>query len=159
MDTSQNSFSFLYRAIDPVRQAVLVFAAVVVFNVIASLIRAAGIIDVSLRFHWMIAAAFMLLFAVLNSILSLSTKNMMWYWGRSVYCFIGLAAASGLLAWLFSSLSIGDAGSFRWIYIVLTIGYLVFLSIVSLMRKIVDFAQREEWNQPRLRQRKPGKRG
>ncbi|NUQ24510.1 MAG: hypothetical protein HUU34_11210 [Saprospiraceae bacterium] len=155
MDTSPSSTSLLYRSIDPIRQVLLVFSAVVVFNLVAAFVRATGIMEVSPRFHWTIAAAFMLLFAMLNSVLSLSTKNMKWYWGRSVYCFIGLAAASGLLAWLFSSLSIGEAGSYRWIYIVLTIGYLVFLSIVSLMRGIVDFAQREEWSQPRLRHRKP----
>ena len=50
--------------------------------------------------------------------------------------------------------SMNEAGPYKWIYIVVTIGYLVFLCILSAMRKIVDFAQREEWNQPRLRQKR-----
>ena len=76
------------------------------------------------------------------------------YWGRSIYCYMGLAAVSGLFAYLTSSLSINEAGSYKWIFFVLTIGYLVFLSIMSLMRKVVEFAQKEEWHHPRIRQRK-----
>lgn len=37
---------------------------------------------------------------------------------------------------------------------VVTFGYLVFLSIVGFIKRIVEFAQREEWNQPRPRNRK-----
>ncbi len=99
----------------------------------------------------MIAASFMLLYAVGNSIFSVSSDNMAKYWGQSIYSFMGLAAASGLVAWGLSGLSIGQAGSYRWIYIVVTIGYLVFLSMMGVLRTIVAFAQREEWNQPRKR--------
>ncbi|MBK8705910.1 MAG: hypothetical protein IPN33_21725 [Saprospiraceae bacterium] len=46
MDTSPTSTSLLYRAIDPVRQVLLVFSAVVVFNLVAAFVRATGIMDV-----------------------------------------------------------------------------------------------------------------
>lgn len=146
--------SVFERAYDPLSQALVIFAAVLVMNLGAKLVQLTGLGHFSERFPWMVATAFLLFFAMLNSVFSLSTKSMMRYWGRSVYCFMGLAAASGLLAWLFSSLPIGDAGSYRWIYVVVTVGYLVFLSIVTFMRNIVDFAQREEWNQPRWRSKK-----
>lgn len=146
--------SVFERAYDPLPQALVVFAAVLAVNLGAKLVKLTGLIQVSDRFPWMTATAFLLFFAMLNSIFSLSAKSMMRYWGRSVYCFMGLAVASGMLAWLFSSLSIGDAGSYRWIYVVVTFGYLVFLSIVTFMRNIVDFAQREEWNEPRWRSKK-----
>lgn len=124
----------------------------------AKLIKFSGIIDVPARFPWMTAAVFMLCFAVFNSVFSLSAENMMKYWGRSVYSFMGLAVTSGMLAWLFSSMTISEAGSYRWIFIVVTMSYLVFLSMMAMMRRIVDFAQREEWNHPRIRSRK-GRRG
>jgi hypothetical protein len=76
------------------------------------------------------------------------------YWGRSIYSFAGLAAASGLLAWGLSGLSISEAGSYKWIYFVVTFGYLVFLSMIAFMKQIVEFAQKEEWNKPKLRQKK-----
>ncbi len=146
--------SIFERAYDPVPQAIVTYAAVLVFMLGSKVVGLTGLVHVSERFPWMTATAFLLFFAMLNSIFSLSTKSMMRYWGRSVYCFMGLAAASGLTAWLFSGLSIGEAGSYRWLYVVVTFGYLVFLSIVSFMRNIVDFAQREEWNHPRLRSKK-----
>lgn len=122
----------------------------------AKLVNLSGIVDVPNRFPWMTAAVFMLCYALFNSVFSLSANNMMKYWGRSIYSFMGLAMASGLLAWLFSSMTISEAGSYRWIFIVVTMSYLVFLVMVALMRKIVDFAQREEWNHPRIR-RKSGR--
>ncbi|MGK0452465.1 MAG: hypothetical protein ACJAXE_003142, partial [Neolewinella sp.] len=43
---------------------------------------------------------------------------------------------------------------YKWIYFVVTFGYLVFLSMIAFMKKIVEFAQKEEWNRPKLRQKK-----
>lgn len=88
-----------------------------------------------------------------NSIYSLSAKDTGKYWSRSMIGFAGLAIFSGLLAWLFSQVSIGDARSYKWIYFVLTFGYLVFLSMMAFMKRVVEFAQKEEWNRPRPRKR------
>ena len=146
--------SIFERAYNPVQQALIVFGAVVVVTLLAKFVDLIGLIEVSVKFPWMTASAFMLFFAMFNAIFSLSSDNMMKYWGRSIYCYMGLAAVSGLFAYLTSSLSINEAGSYKWIFFVLTIGYLVFLSIMSLMRKVVEFAQKEEWHHPRIRQRK-----
>ena len=138
---------------NPVYQAIMLLAAVLVFNLGALVFRGAGM-EIEQRFPWTIAASFLLFFSALNAILSIFAKNMDNYWSRSILCFVGLAALSALLAQLFSKLTMNDAGSYKWIYIVVTIGYLVFLLILTAMRKIVDFAQREEWNQPKLRQKR-----
>jgi uncharacterized membrane protein YtjA (UPF0391 family) len=68
-----------------------------------------------------------------------------------VYSFLLLAFTGAVLAYLFSGLAIGEAGSYQWIFIVVTICYLIFLTMVNLMKKIVDFAMKEEWNQPRIK--------
>ncbi|MCB0546593.1 MAG: hypothetical protein KDD19_03340 [Phaeodactylibacter sp.] len=143
--------SIFDKGLNPILQAAITFGGVIVFILLAKLVKLTGLIHVPDRFPWMTAASFLLLFAVFNSVFSLSAENMLKYWGRSVYSYLGLAVASGAVATLFSSLSIDEAGSYRWIYIVLTIGYLVFLAMVASMRQIVDFAQREEWNHPRIR--------
>lgn len=150
----QTPQSFIAKAYNPFLQAAVALGAVLVVILVSKIIKIAGIIEVPTLFPWMTAAVFMLCYAVFNSVFSLSSKDMMKYWGRSIYSFLGLAITSGLLAWAFSSLSIDEAGSYRWIFIVVTFAYLVFLSIMSLMRKIVDFAQKEEWNHPRIRRRK-----
>ena len=152
MNASQNTIQT--KSSDPVWQAAAMLVAGMVVTACAKLLAAAGLLEISERFPWMSAAAFLLMFAVANSLSTLTAESPAKYWGRSIYSFMGLAFLSGLIAWAFSSLSINEAGSFRWIFIVLTIGYLVFLGIVNSIRRIVDFAQKEEWNQPRLRQRK-----
>ena len=40
------------------------------------------------------------------------------------------------------------------ILIVVTFGYLVFLSMIAIMKGVVDFAQKEEWNRPKIKSRK-----
>ncbi len=150
----QSPSNFIAKAYNPFLQAVVTLGAALGVILGAKLINFSGIIEVPARFPWMTAAVFMLCFALFNSLFSLSADNMMRYWGKSVYSFMGLAVASGLIAWLFSSMTIGEAGSYRWIFIVVTMSYLVFLSMVAMMRRIVDFAQREEWNHPRIRSRK-----
>lgn len=154
--STQNE-SLFEKSIDPVLQAAVALVGVVVFTIVAKIIHAIGLMEVPERFPWMSAAAFMLLFAVFNSVFSLSSEDMLKYWGRSVYSFLGLAAAAGGVAYLFSSLSIGQAGSYKWIYVVVSIGYMVFLSMMATMRKVVEFAQKEEWNHPRIRKRKSRK--
>jgi cell division protein FtsW (lipid II flippase) len=151
--TMSNNDTFYTRLQNPVLQAAVVLAAVLLFNVGAIIARAAGL-EVEQRFPWTIAASFMLFFAVGNALISILAPDTEKYWSRSIPAYVAVSIFAGLTAYLFSSLGINEAGPYRWIYIVLTIGYLVFLSIISFMKKIVDFAQREEWNQPRVRRQR-----
>ena len=146
--------SFFAKAYNPVLQAAIILCAALVIMVLSKMIAGLGILYINPVFPWTTAAALMLFFAMFNSIFSLSAANVQQYWSRSIFSFIGLAAANGILAYLFSGVGINDAGSYKWIYVVLTIGYLVFLSMMNLMKLIVEFAQREEWNHPRIRRRK-----
>jgi membrane-bound metal-dependent hydrolase YbcI (DUF457 family) len=148
---SEATDSFYYKAYNPILQAGIVLGAILAVMIGGAFIKSTGLIEVGDRFPWLTAASFMLFFAMFNSIFSLSAKEMNQYWSRSMMSFMGLALASALLAWLFSSISINDAGSYRWIFIVVTIGYLVFMSMMRMMKNIVEFAEREEWNQPRKR--------
>jgi len=60
--------------------------------------------------------------------------------------FLGLAAGAAVIAKTFSSLSLGEAGSMRWIYVVVTIAYLIFMGMMLAMKTIVHFAQNEDEN-------------
>ncbi len=149
-----SSTSILEKNIDPVLQASAVYVAALFLTLLGKFVELIGLIDVTERFPWLCSASFMLLFAIFNSILSLSSKDMNKYWGRSMMCFMGLAVISGLTAYLISGININDAGSYRWIYIVVTVGYLVFMSIMGFMKRIVEFAEKEEWNSPKQRSKK-----
>ncbi len=100
-------------------------------------------------FCWSIGAAFMLFFAMMNSVLSLRADSFMKYWQASMYSYMLLALGTALVAWGLSGIPINDAGSYRWIYMVISIGFIVFLTMVNFMKTIVKFAEKEEWNEPR----------
>ena len=138
---------------DPFIQASIVLGMGLLVMLGAKLVMLLDWLVVSDRFPWLTATSFLLFFALFNSMFSLSSNNMNQYWGRSMIAYVGLLLGSGLLAYLFSSLSINEAGSYRWIMLVLTFGYLVFMSIVRFMKNIVEFAEREEWNSPKQRRR------
>lgn len=141
--------SFFDKAYDPALQAGLVLGMTLGVILIAKLLNAIGITTISQQFPWTVATSFLLFFAIFNSIISLACEDLNKYWGRSMLSFAVLAVLSGGLAWVFSSMSIHDAGTYKWIYFVLGFGYLVFLSILGFMKRIVDFAEREDWEAPR----------
>ncbi len=145
---------FLERAKDPLMQALAVLGFSVIFMAFAKLASLVGAAEFKDYFPWIISASFLLFFTVLNSLFSLSSDDMNRYWIRSIICYLGLAIVSGALAYLASSVSFDDAGTIRWIFYVLTFVYLVFLSILNFMKKIVAFAEREEWTAPKKRNRK-----
>ena len=152
MDNSPNSiYSKTY---DPVLQTSIVFGFSMFVMLISWMVNKLGWAAVSGEFYWSIAATFILFFALFNSIISISAKNLDRYWGRSMLCFAALAIGSGFVAYLLSSLPIGEAGTYKWIYFVLTIGYLVFLSIIGFMKRIVEFAEKEDWQAPKKKKKR-----
>lgn len=146
--------SFLTTAYSPFLQAGVVLAVIFLVMAGGKLVQLTSLVEVGPRFPWLTAASFMLFFALFNSVFSLSADNLNIYWSKSIPSFAVLAICSGLLAWLFSSIPIFEAGSYWWIFIVVSFGYLVFLSLMGMARKIVEFAEREEWNAPKKRKRR-----
>ena len=143
--------SFFAKAYDPVIQAGVVLGCVVIFTFLTKVAIWTGAAEFKDYIPWVISASFLLFYAVFNSVFSLSTDDMNKYWIRSMLSYAGLAIISGLLSYLASSVSFYEAGTIKWIFIVLTFVYLVFLSIVNFMKKIVSFAEREEWQAPKKR--------
>ena len=148
-NSSQNSL--LARNINPALQAAIVLGVILLVQGVGYIFKITAIPDMDPLFPWLVATSFLLVFAMFNSVLSLSSDDSNKYWTWSLFSYIGLAFISGGLAYLFSQVSIHDARSYKWIYVVLTFGYLVFLSMVGFMRRVVEFAQREEWEQPKRR--------
>ena len=158
MDAQQpgQPWSFLGKAYDPFLQAAVTGGVMVVFLLAGWVIRAVGPAGFSDRLPWIIALAFLLLFAVFNSIFCLAAGKSNRYWNRSVIAFLGLGLLGALIAWAMTGRFLTEVGSFRWLYMVVTFCYLVFISIINFMRAIVDYAQKEEWNAPKQTTRKRG---
>ncbi len=145
-DKRDNSDSLFNKAVSPILHAALTFAVALFVMLVGKLCHKFNILGVDELFPWMSASAFLLLFSISNSIFSLSAMDLNKYWLLSFAGFIGLASASAGAAYLISSIWIDEAGSYQWIFFVITFGYLVFLSLMGFVKRIVEFAQKEEWN-------------
>jgi len=135
-------------------QAGIVIAGSLVIMLICKAFASASSSDVQIDTAWTISASSMLFFTIFNSVFSLSAKEINNYWTRSIISFFGIMIISGLAAYLISGLSLEEVTQYRWIYVVIGFGYLVFVSIIGFMRTIVAFAQKEEWNQPKTRKKR-----
>jgi hypothetical protein len=130
--------------ISPFYQAGIVLVLAIIFMSISSLIPPTPYSSISEIQPWIIMCGMILFYAVGNSVLSLVSDDFKMYWLHSIISFALLLVIGGLIAYLFSGVSINDAGSVRWIYIVFTFGYLVFLSIVNLIKFLILMAQRSD---------------
>ena len=128
----------------PLAQAGLIFAIALTFALLEWLGKVSGIMNPDPNSPWIIFTSFVLFFSITTSVLSLKSSDMNRYWGRSIIAFAALLVLSGSCAWLLSGLSIDEAGSFRWLFVVLTVGFLVFLSITRLVKRIVDIAIKQD---------------
>jgi beta-lactamase regulating signal transducer with metallopeptidase domain len=138
------SSHFLDKTYNPIMQAGMTLIFALVLMLVLQLVKWSGAAVIGNRNFWIIAGTAILTFALFNSVLSLSTKDMNKYWVQSTASYAVLMVACGGLAYLFSAMTINQAGSFRWIFMVLTFGYLLFLSMMRFMRKIVQIAQKED---------------
>ena len=135
----------------PPYQAIATFLVALVIMFLGWAITASGILEFDRLFAWSIGSALMLFFAMMNSLLSLRAESFLKYWSVSVYSYLALGLGTSMAAWGFSGSPLKEAGSYYWIYIVVTVGFMVFLTMVNLMKIIVNYAEKEEWNHPRKR--------
>ncbi len=124
----------------PLYQAIAVFFLGILFMIFGLAFSSAPLTP------WITAATFLLLYSILNSIKSLETPDLNHYWSRSISYYMLLLFALGTVASLVSGISVRDAASIKWIFFVLTISYLVFLSIMRLIRTLIAYFKQEDDN-------------
>ncbi len=138
---SQSIFS---KQIDPFKQGAGVFVGIVGVTLLFKTFNHIGVIENQAYLPWSMAASGLLFYSIMNSVLSLSYSDQNKYWVRSFISYAGLMIAASFFAYLISGLTIKEAESYKWLFKLFTIGYIVFLTIVRLMRKIVQIAQKED---------------
>lgn len=136
--------SIVESRISPFIQVAAVLVLLLVITGISSLMPAPKYSSTAHIMPWVVLCGMILFFALGNSILGFSAIEPTKYWFQSILSFAILLVVGGLIAWGISGVSIFEAGSVSWLYIVLTFGYLVFLSIVNLIRFFVKIAQRHD---------------
>jgi hypothetical protein len=130
--------------ISPFLQGAIVLGLILIFMLISLLLFTFDMPLVKKGAPWTIFATFMLFYALVNSVLSISATSRNKYWMHSILAYIVIGIVGGSLAYLISGLSIDEAGSYKWILFIFTFCYLLFLSIVRAMKKIVTIAQKQD---------------
>ena len=137
------SKSLYAKKISPFVQVGVVIAIIAVFNLLVLAIRPLGLFtDVAIP--WLISTSFVLFFALVNSVLSIASDQHNKYWLHSILSYTILLIVGGFIAYLFSGLTIDEAGSYRWILLIFSMSYILFLAIVRTMKKIVGIAQKQD---------------
>ncbi len=133
----------LNKDISPIWQGAAVVICLLFFNLVAFIVGKLGI-NTGENVAWEISLTMMLFFALGNAIFFLNAKDKGKYWTQSVCTYAILAVISVYLAKLISGFGLNESGSIKWIYLVFTFGYLVFVAIIGLMRRIVEIAIKQD---------------
>ncbi len=141
-------------SVSPFKLAAIALLGALILMVISFVSNTLLLIEVSSRFYWIIGGAFTFFYIITSGIFSLSTDNAKKFWQDAMLGYMAAGCLTALLAYLFSGVPIGEAGSFQWIYIVLTFGFVLLLSITNIIGKLVHYAENEKWDKPRPRKRK-----
>lgn len=136
--------SFYEREVHPLKQAAFFIGATLVVLGVIKILQLSGFVAQESTLSWEVSLMIILIFGVFNSVMGLPYKNQNDYWFYSTLAYIAVAVFGALLSFLFCNLGIDELGPFKWIYIVFTIAYLIFLSIIRAMRKIVQIAQKQD---------------
>jgi hypothetical protein len=85
-----------------------------------------------------------LFFIIANALLSINTSKAGIYIRNSIYTYIGLCLAGALISYFLSKTSIDEAGSFKWLFIMLTMVYIIFLALMNTLKVIVTLAKKQD---------------
>ena len=130
--------------LNPLYQAGVIAAMMIVLTGIDYLLPHEEIVFNVDSGPWIVSTAMFFLFAILNTVVALMIEPILPYWTKSILCYFGLMAFAYLWCLLLTGKHIDDVGSFRWIWMVVTMVYLVFFVIARSMKRIVDFAIKQD---------------
>lgn len=139
----KQNLTILRRNINPFVQGAFVIAALFLFNLVAYAVGWLGI-NTGDTVSWEIALTLLLFFALANAIFFLNAKEKGRYWSYSISAYVVVCAVCIFTATLISGIGINDSGSIKWIVFIFSFSYLVFISIIGVMRRIVEIAIKQD---------------
>jgi len=144
MSDQKNNVPIL-KTISPFYQAMLAFMLILISDGI--IISTSGLPNNQLFSQiWTNCIAMVLFYMVVNCLLSLRTSTNTKYVRDSIFAFIILSAAGITVSQLISQKSMDESGSFRWLFVVLATGYMIFLAIINTMKFLLAWAKQQDAN-------------
>ena len=129
---------------NPIYQALFVVGLIIIFSLVDMFLPHSDEVLESKSGTWIVATAMILFFVILNAIVALRIEPIMPYWGTSLITYVALLAFGYGWCFVLTGKHIDEVGNFRWLWLVLTLVYLVFFIIARTMKRIVDVALRQD---------------
>ena len=129
---------------NPLYQVILVAVMTVVFTLLDKILPHPSTYLEPNSGTWIVSTAMILCFVILNTVVALRIEPITPYWSKSIMYYIGFLVFSYLWCWMLSGKHIDEVGSFRWLWLVLTLVYQVFFAIARSMKRIVDIAIKQD---------------
>jgi hypothetical protein len=95
---------------------------------------------------WILATALLLCYVFFNTVFLFRIKETIPYWSKSMISYVILLILTYGWCYFLSGRHIDEVGSFRWLWMVLTLVYMVFFAIAYTIKGIIAIADREERN-------------
>jgi hypothetical protein len=132
-----------FKSISPFYQAGISFILILIFDVVSVSITKDPIAKLPPQI-WTNCIAMVLFYIVVNCLMSLRSATTPKYVRDSIFAFLVLSIAGILLSQFMSKKTMDESGSFRWLFIVLGVGYMIFLGIINTMKFVVNWAKTQD---------------
>ncbi len=130
---------------NPYHQAIIPIGLILLFHIGLKLAWLVGLMTPdNFQHYWISMFAVIMVFIMFNPILGLSAPNTNQYIGKSSTAYIFIVVIGALSTYLCTKESILQKPEMKAIYIVLTVGFLVFTSIINLMKVIVEWSKQND---------------
>ena len=128
----------------PLHQAGLIAVLMVILTGVDALMPHDDLFFKANAGPWIVSTAMILLYIIINTVVALRIQNILPYWSWSIVLFLLLLAFAYGWCYLLTGKHIDEVGSFRWLWMVLTMVYFVFFTITRSMKRIVDMAIKQD---------------
>ena len=140
----QDTSKYIMQFIKPLNQAFLAAGLMVIFTLVDLIMPHNNVLFEVNAGTWIVSTAMIFCYVILNAVVAIRIEPILPYWRNSVYAYVGLLIFAYGWSWLLSGKHIDDVGSFRWLWLVLTLVYMVFFSIARSIKRIVDIAIKQD---------------
>ncbi len=137
-----------YHFAHPLVLAGLICAAAALFMAGSVLLRICGLVPFQATASYTTAGAFMLLYSVGTSVRILTEPSYWRYAQRAFVFFLGVFLVLGMMAYLFSGVTLSEAKGYRSTYLTLLIGETILIGLGLFVRNVIVWLEQDERKGP-----------
>lgn len=131
----------------PFYQSIVVIVFILTFDLLYVITRVFTVVSPSVP--WLNSLAFLFIYSVCLSLSLIIAEDAEKKFGQSILYFIVTMIISAALAFLFSTGDTSIYAIYKAIFTAISFCFLALISIVSFIKKIVEYAENEEWDAPK----------